>query len=132
MTVRRIGTWKDTLRRLAGASVEIGSHRGRSTRIAAVDPHVEGTEGDHRENVAHFGRSEVVQPVVAPSVTAARAWTRPVRVLVLHDATDVSPFPGPARRAGAAKPWAPWTYGARVLDGGIRLGKAWGRRRGGS
>jgi predicted O-methyltransferase YrrM len=229
MTVRRIGTWKDTLRRLVdasvaavlpggaslfpheavflywlarsgpgeGAIVEIGSYRGRSTlclaagikgrratRIAAVDPHVYGTEGDLRENLAHFGMSEVVQPVAALSVTAARAWTRPVRVvfvdghhekasveadvdawlpflepggvLVLHDSTDLSSFPGPAevararlrvgplfdavgtlggmtwaRRAGAARPWAPWTYGARVLDAGIRLGKAGGRRRGG-
>ena len=149
-----------------------------------MNPHVYGTEGDLRESLAHFGMSEVVQPVVAPSVTAARAWTRPVRVvfvdghdekasveadvdswlpflepggvLVLHDSTDLSSFPGPvevatarlrvgplfdavgtpggltwAQRAGAAGPWAPWPYGARVLDAGIRLGKAWGRRRGG-
>ena len=241
MTVRRIGTWKDALRRFVdatvaaalpggaslfpilaqvdgylfpheavflywlarsgpgeGAIVEIGSYRGRSTlcfatgvkgrrptRIVAVDPHVYGTEGDLRENLAHFGMSEVVQLVVAPSVTAARAFKGPVRVvfvdghhekasveadidawlpflepggfLVLHDATDLSSFPGPAevakarlrvgplfdavgtlggmtwaRRAVAAKLWAPRTYGARALDAGIRLVKAWGRRRSGA
>jgi len=241
MTVRRIGTWKDALRRFVdatvaaalpggaslfpilaqvdgylfpheavflywlarsgpgeGAIVEIGSYRGRSTlcfatgvkgrrptRIVAVDPHVYGTEGDLRENLAHFGMSEVVQPVVAPSVTAAGAWTRPVRVvfvdghhekasveadvdawlpllapggfLVLHDSTDLSSFPGPAavararlrvgplfdavgtlggmswaRRAGAATAWAPRTYGAGVLDAGIRLAKASGRKRRGA
>jgi predicted O-methyltransferase YrrM len=237
MTVRRIGTWKDTLRRLAdasvaaalpggtslfpilaqvdgylfpheavflywlarsgpgeGAIVEIGSYRGRSTLclakgvsgrrptpIVAVDPHVYGTEGDLRDNLAHFGMGDVVRLVVAPSVTAARAWNGPVRVvfvdghheqasveadvdawlpflvpggfLVLHDATDLSSFPGPAavasarlrvgpdfdavgtlggmtwaRRAGAGRPWAPRAYGARILDGGIRLAKAWGSK----
>ncbi len=240
MTVRRIGTWKDTLRRLAdasvaaalpggaslfpilaqvdgylfpheavflywlaregkgeGAIVEIGSYRGRSTLclakgvnrrrptpIVAVDPHVYGTEGDLRENLAHFGMSEIVQLVVAPSVTAARSWNGPVRVvfvdghhqqasveadvdawlpflapggfLVLHDATDLSSFPGPAavaaarlrvgpvfdavgslggiswaRRAGAAAPWEPRAYGAKALDAGIRLVKARGSGRDG-
>ena len=238
MTVRRIGTWKDVLRRLAdatvaaalpggaslfpilarvdgylfpheavflywlarsgpgdGAIVEIGSYRGRSTlclatgikgrratRIAAVDPHVYETEGDLRENLAHFGMSTIVQPIVAPSVTAAGAWSGPVRVvfvdghheqasveadvdawlpflapggfLVLHDSTELSSFAGPAgvakarlrvgplfdavgtlggmtwaRRAGAAEPWAPRTYGASGLDAAIRQAKAWGRPR---
>jgi predicted O-methyltransferase YrrM len=238
MTVRRIGTWKDAVRRLAdasiaatlpggwalfpilaqvdgylfpheavflhwlaragrgdGAIVEIGSYRGRSalclatgvngrraTRLAAVDPHVYGTESDLRENLEHFGLSQLVEAIVAPSVEAARAWTEPVRLvfvdghheqasveadvdawlpflapggfLVLHDSTDLSPFPGPAavakarlgvgplfdrvgslggmtwaRRAGAADPWTPPAYGARVLDAAIRLAQRWGRRR---
>jgi predicted O-methyltransferase YrrM len=237
MTVRRIGTRKDALRRLAdacvaatlpggaalfpilarvdgylfpheavflfwlarsgpgdGAIVEIGSYRGRSTlclaagvrahrstRIAAVDPHVYGTEEDLRENLAHFGMTTVVQPIVATSAAAARAWSGPVRVvfvdgqherasveadvdawlpfltpggfLVLHDSTHLSAFTGPAlvaqarlrvgsvfdavgtlgaitwaRRAGAAEPWAPRTYGAGSLDAAIRLIKRWGRR----
>jgi predicted O-methyltransferase YrrM len=180
MTVQRIGTRKDALRRLAdacvaaslpggaalfpilaqvdgylfpheavflywlarsgpgeGAIVEIGSFRGRSTlclgrgvkgrratRIAAVDPHVYGTEAHLRENLAHFGMSEIVRPIVAPSVKAAGEWTGPVRLvfvdgnheqasveadvdawlpfltpggfLVLHDSTDLSTFTGPA------------------------------------
>jgi predicted O-methyltransferase YrrM len=234
MTVRRIGTLKDSARRLAdasvaaalpggaalfpilaqvdgylfpheavflyglarsapgeGAIVEIGSYRGRSTLclaagvrgrratpIVAVDPHVYETEAELRENLEHFGMSEVVQPVIAPSVAAASAWKGPARLvfvdghhekasveadvdawlpflapggfLVLHDSTDLSSFPGPAevararlrvgplfdaigtiggmtwaRRAGAAAPWVPRTYGARVLDGAIRLAKSW-------
>ena len=238
LSVRRIGTWRDTLRRFAdasvaaalpggaalfpilaqvdgylfpheavflywlarsgpgdGAIVEIGSFRGRSTlcfamgvkgrrptEIAAVDPHVYGTEGDLRENLAHFGMGDIVRLVVAPSVTAARAWNGPMRVvfvdghherasveadveawlpflepggfLVLHDSTDLSSFPGPAevvrarlrvgpdfdavgtlgsitwaRRAGAARPWAPRFRGARVLDATIRLAQAWGKQR---
>ena len=186
MTVRRIGTWKDALRRLAdatvagalpggaslfpilarvdgylfpheavflywlarsgqgeGAIVEIGSYRGRSTlclatgikrhratRIAAVDPHVYETEGDLRENLAHFGMSEIVQPIVAPSVTAAAAWSGPVRVVFVdghHEQASVEadvdawlPF---------LAPWAPRTYGASGLDAAIRRAKAWGRRR---
>ena len=53
----------------------------RPTPIVAVDPHVYGTEGDLRENLAHFGMSDIVQLVVAPSVTAAGAWKGPVRVV---------------------------------------------------
>ena len=185
MTVRRIGTRKDALRRLAdasvaaalpggaslfpilaqvdgylfpheavflywlarsgpgeGAIVEIGSYRGRSTLclakgvkgsrttlIVAVDPHVYGTEEQLRENLSHFGMSEVVRPIVAPSIVAAGAWTGAVRVvfvdghherasveadvdawlpfltpgdfLVLHDSTELSSFPGPAAVAKA-------------------------------
>jgi hypothetical protein len=40
-----------------------------------VDPHVYGTEAHLRENLAHFGMSEIVRPIVAPSVTAAGEWT---------------------------------------------------------
>ena len=209
MTVRRIGTWKDSLRRLVdasvaaglpggaslfpilaqvdgylfpheavflywlartgpgkGAIVEIGSFRGRSTlcfatgvrgrrptRIVAVDPHVYGTEGDLRENLAHFGVSESIQLIVAPSVTAARAWAGPVRIvfvdghherasveadvdawlpflepggfLVLHDSTDLSSFAGPAEVAKVRLRVGP------VFDAvGVLGGMTWARRAG--
>lgn len=185
MTVRRIGTWKDSARRVAdgfaasllpggwrlfpilaqvdgylfpheavflyrlareapgtGAIVEIGSYRGRSTlclargarerrdtRVVAVDPHVYGSEGELRDNLAHFGLAAGVDVVVAPSVDAARAWSGPVRALfvdgnheqaaveadleawfrfvvpggfvLLHDSTDLSRFAGPAAVAQA-------------------------------
>ena len=185
MTVRRMGTWKDSLRRFTdasvaaglpggaslfpilarvdgylfpheavflywlarsgpgeGAIVEIGSFRGRSalcmaagvqgrrvTPIISVDPHVYKTEADLRENLEHFGMGEIVRLIVAPSVTAARTWTGPVRVvfvdghhekasveadvdawlpflepggfLVLHDSTELSSFAGPAEVANA-------------------------------
>jgi predicted O-methyltransferase YrrM len=209
MTVRRIGTWKDTLRRLAdaavaallpggaalfpvlaqvdgylfpqeavflywlartgegeGAIVEIGSFRGRSTlcfalgikarrptRIVAVDPHVYGTEGDLRENLAHFGVGESVELIVAPSVTAAGAWIGSVRIvfvdghhgqssveadvdawlpflapggfLLLHDSTDLSSFPGPAEVAKARLGVGP-LFDAVGVVGGI----TWARRAG--
>jgi hypothetical protein len=97
--------------------------------IAAVDPHVYGTESDLRENLEHFGATQLVKPIVAPSVAAAGAWTGPLRVvfvdghheeasvradvdawlpllapggfLVLHDSTDLSAFTGPAAVAKA-------------------------------
>lgn len=209
MTVRRIGTWKDSLRRFVdasiaaalpggvsifpilarvdgylfpheavflywlarsgpgeGAIVEIGSYRGRSTlclaagvkgrratRIVAVDPHVYGTEGDLRENLAHFGMSELVETVVAPSVIAAGAWTGPVRVvfvdghhekasveadvdgwlpflepggfLALHDSTDLSSFAGAAEVAGVR------LRVGSVFDAvGVVGGMTWARRAG--
>lgn len=209
--VRRIGTWKDALRRLAdagvaaalpggaslfpilaqvdgylfpheavflywlvrsgpgeGAIVEIGSYRGRSTlclatgvrgrraaRVVAVDPHVYKTENDLRDNLAHFGMTDVVEVVVAPSVTAAATWTGPVRVvfvdghhekasveadvdawlpflqpggfLVLHDSTDLSSFPGPAEVAGSRLRLGP------IFDAvGSLGGMTWARRGGAS
>jgi predicted O-methyltransferase YrrM len=211
MTVRRIGTRKDALRRFAdacvaaalpggaalfpilaqvdgylfpheavflfrlarsgpgdGAIVEIGSYRGRSTlclavgvkghratRIAAVDPHVYGTEDHLRENLAHFGVSTIVQPIVAPSVAAAGAWTGPVRAvfvdghheqasveadvdawlpflapggfLVLHDSTDLSSFPGPALVARTRLRVGPLFDAVGTLGG-----MTWARRAGGA
>ncbi len=119
-----------------GSVVEIGSFRGRSTlclaaglrrrgegRVEAVDPHIHGTEAELRENAAHFGLADWVDPVVARSVEAAAAWNRPVRLLfvdgnhlqgsveadvrawlpflrpggflLLHDSTELSHFDGP-------------------------------------
>jgi predicted O-methyltransferase YrrM len=211
MTVRRIGTWKDAMRRRAdafvaaalpggaslfpilaqvdgylfpheavflywlarvgagdGAIVEIGSYRGRSTlclaagvkghratRIAAVDPHVYGTEGDLRENLSHFGMSTIVQPIVATSVKAAGTWSGAVRVLfvdghheqasveadidawlpflepggfiVLHDSTDLSSFPGPAMVAMARLGVGPLFDAVGTLGG-----MSWARRAGGA
>lgn len=209
MTVRRIGTWKDSVRRFTdasvaaglpggaslfpvlarvdgylfpheavflywlarsgpgeGAIVEIGSFRGRSalcmaagvhgrraTPIISVDPHVYKTEADLRENLEHFGMGEIVRLIVAPSVTAARTWTGPVRVvfvdghhekasveadvdawlpflepggfLVLHDSTDLSSFAGPAEVANARIRVGP------VFDAiGTLGGMTWARRTG--
>lgn len=119
-----------------GAIVEIGSFRGRSTicmalgcrdrgggRVYAVDPHVYGTEGDLRENIAHFAVGDLVEVVVGESAEVASSWSRPLAavlvdgehsedavdrdvaswlpllapggLLLLHDATDLAPFPGP-------------------------------------
>jgi predicted O-methyltransferase YrrM len=149
-----------------GAIVEIGSYRGRSTlclgrgvkghratRIASVDPHVYGTEAHLRENLAHFGMSEIVRPIVAPSVTAAGEWTGPVRLvfvdghheqssveadvdawlpfltaggfLVLHDSTDLSAFTGPAIVAKARLRVGPFFDAAGTLGA-----MTWARRAG--
>jgi predicted O-methyltransferase YrrM len=210
MTVQRIGTRRDALRRLAdaivaaalpggaalfpilaqvdgylfpheavflywlarsgpgeGAIVEIGSYRGRSTlclgrgvkgrratSIAAVDPHVYGTEAHLRENLSHFGMSEIIRPIVAPSVTAAGEWNGPVRLvfvdghheqasveadveawlpflapggfLVLHDSTELSTFTGPALVAKARLRVGP------VFDAVGALGAMTWARRGGA
>jgi MMP 1-O-methyltransferase len=180
MSIRRVGTWKDRLRRISdaaaasllpggwrlfpmlaqvdgylfpheavflrrlarrapgvGAIVEIGSYRGRSTlclaagvhgerttRIVSVDPHVYGSDRELNDNLRHFGFSDDVDVVVAPSLDAAGAWKGAVRAvfvdgnheqvsveadvsawlpflepggfLLLHDSTDLSRFQGPA------------------------------------
>jgi predicted O-methyltransferase YrrM len=211
MTVRRIGRFKDRLRRLTdaviaalfpggyrlfpilsqvdgylfpheavflyriarsgpgeGVIIEIGSFRGRSTlcmatgvrgrrptQIVAVDPHVYGTEGELRENLAHFGMSDVVDVTVAPSVEAAARWSGPARLvfvdghhskesveadvaawlpflapggfLVLHDSTDLSRFPGPAEVARER------LHVGSLFDAvGTLGGCSWGRRAGGA
>ena len=151
-----------------GAIVEIGSYRGRSTlclaagvrgrrptRVVSVDPHVYGSEGELRENLRHFGLSDVVDVIVAPSLAAAMTWTRPLRVvlvdgnhekasvaadvaawlphleaggfLLLHDSTDLSIYPGPAEVAEERlRPGAEFDAVGRI--GSI----TWARRGGGS
>jgi predicted O-methyltransferase YrrM len=211
MGARRVGTWKDALRRAtdaaiagilpggvglvsilaqvdgylypheavllyqlarsspgAGAVVEIGSYRGRSTlclakgararggtRVYAVDPHVYGTEADLRENLRHFGMDGIVEPVVLPSVEAARDFRGDVRLLfvdghheeasvaadldawlpkvvpggfvLVHDSTDLGQFPGPARVARER------LVGGAGFDAVDRLGSiTWAKLRGGA
>ena len=120
-----------------GDIVEIGSLRGRSTlclaagaslrpetRVFTVDPHVYGTHEELLENLEHFDALDIVEPICAPSTTAAESWTAGLRVLfvdgdhreaavdadldawlphlmpggflLLHDSAGPSAFPGPA------------------------------------
>jgi predicted O-methyltransferase YrrM len=126
-----------------------------SGRVVSVDPHVYGTEAELRENLLHFGASSSVELRVARSRDVAAAWTGPARAvfvdgnheeadaradacawlphvkaggyLLLHDATDLSSFPGPRRVA------AEIFSNARTFDAVGRAGTiAWGRIRGGA
>jgi len=99
----------------AGAIVEIGSSRGRSTiilaaaaraagreAVVAIDPHLRGSEGQFRANVAAAGLSDRVAPLVMRSDEAAATWRDPIRLLwidgahgyeaVKGDFTDWEPF----------------------------------------
>jgi len=229
VSVRRVGTWKDAVRRAIDATVasampggaglfailarvdgylyphealflyrvarflpgdepivEIGSYRGRSTlclargirdrgsgKVVSVDPHVYGTEGELRENLAHFGAWPVVDVLPRRSTEVATSWSAPARAvfvdgnheeaevradacawiphlkpggfLLMHDATALSPFPGPRRVAaeiyadedrfdavgtigtiawgrvrGGAESWLPPKKGAARVDGILR------------
>ena len=211
MSVRRIGTWKDAVRRALDATVassipggaglfailaqvdgylypheavflyriarfvpgdepivEIGSFRGRSTlclargladrgsgKLVSVDPHVDGTEADLRQNLRHFGAEPWVELRVERSCDAAASWPGPARAvfvdgnpeeaearadadawlphvkaggyLLMHDATKLSRFPGPRRVA------AEIFSNAGIFDAVGRAGTiAWGRIRGGA
>src|SRR5207247_8686993 len=98
-----------------GAIVGIGSSRGRSTIIpaaaaraagrepvVAIDPHLRGSEGQFRANVAAAGLSDRVASLVMRSDEAAATWHDPIRLLwidgahgyeaVKGDFTDWEPF----------------------------------------
>jgi predicted O-methyltransferase YrrM len=91
----------------AGAILEIGSWQGRSTiwlargsaaanrvPVYAVDPHTGSPEHHERygevwtfdifrENIAAAGVSDLVHPILAPSVEAARGFDRPLELLFI-------------------------------------------------
>ena len=127
--------------------------RGRG-RIVSVDPHVYRSEQELRENLAHFDLADRVEVRVEPSLTAARSWDRPLRavfldgsheeedvaadvaawiphlgrggILLLHDATPLSRYPGPVRVAART-----FRDGTMFDATGTVGSMAWGRREGG-
>jgi predicted O-methyltransferase YrrM len=130
------------------------SDRGSGT-VVSVDPHVYGTEADLRENLRHFAAAPRVDLRVERSCDAAASWSGPARAvfvdgnheeaearadagawlphvkaggyLLMHDATDLSRFPGPRRVA------AEIFSKAEIFDAVGRAGTiAWGRIRGGA
>jgi predicted O-methyltransferase YrrM len=80
----------------AGAIVEIGSNRGKSTtllakaariagreRVHAIDPHRGGTEAEFRGNLAREHLDDWVIPHVAKSQEFVHGWREPIRLLFI-------------------------------------------------
>jgi predicted O-methyltransferase YrrM len=72
-----IGSWKGK----STVCLGLGSRRGASLPIYAVDPHADYRFGDFKANVERAGISELVRPIASLSQPAADDFDEPIELL---------------------------------------------------